>query len=96
MSEVIPHEPAALQELEDRLMDRLLHKVREEAGSEEPGELKYLDTASVGKKSWAPGQGQVLCGNLTECAGLRLVLQAPTHPPPPPSRKGGTFLLDPK
>jgi len=51
LSEVIPDEPAVLQELEDRVLDRLLRKVREEAGSEEPGELKYIDTASMGK-SW--------------------------------------------
>ena len=31
---VVPDEPAALKELEDRLMDRLLLKVREESGSE--------------------------------------------------------------
>ena len=48
-AKVIPDEPAALQELEDRLMDRLLHKVREESGLEELGEPKYVDTASVGK-----------------------------------------------
>ena len=34
-AKVIPDEPATLQELEDRLMDRLLGKVREESGSEE-------------------------------------------------------------
>ena len=34
-AKIIPDEPAALQELEDRLMDRLLRKVREESGSEE-------------------------------------------------------------
>ena len=39
-AKVIPDEPAVLQELEDRLMDRLLRKVREESGSEELGELK--------------------------------------------------------
>ena len=53
-------------------MDRLLRKVREESGSEERGELKYVDTASVGK-SWVSGQGQVLYGSLTVCAGIRLV-----------------------
>ena len=71
-AKVIPDEPAVLQELEDRLMDRLLRKVREESGLEELGELKYVDTASAGK-SWAPGQGQVLYGSLTVCAGIRLV-----------------------
>ena len=35
----IPDEPAALQELEDRLMVRLLRRVRQESGSEETGEL---------------------------------------------------------
>jgi len=80
LSEVIPDEPAVLQELEDRVLDRLLRKVREEAGSEEPGELKYIDTASMGKKL-GPGQGQVLCGNLTKCAGVRLVLQPAETPP---------------
>ena len=71
-AKVIPEEPVALQELEDRLMDRLLRKVREESGSEELGELKYVDTASAGK-SWVPSQGQVLHGSLTLCAGMRLV-----------------------
>ena len=69
---VIPEEPAALQELEDRLMDRLLRKVCEESGSEELGKLKYVDTASAGK-SWVPGQGQVLYSSLTVCVGMRLV-----------------------
>ena len=54
------------------MMDRLLRKVREESGSEELGELKYVDTASAGK-SWVPSQGQVLHGSLTLCAGMRLV-----------------------
>jgi len=57
-SKVIPDEPAVLQELEDRVLHRLLHKVREEAGSEEPDEPRYVDTASMGKKlgSWiGPG-----------------------------------------
>ena len=71
-AKVLPDEPAALQELEDRLMDRLLRKVREESGSEELGELKYVDTASAGK-SWVPDQAQVLYGSLTVCAGMRLV-----------------------
>lgn len=31
------------------MMDRLLRKVREESGSEELGEPKYVDTASAGK-----------------------------------------------
>ena len=48
-AKVIPDEPVALQELEDQLIDRLLHKVREESGSEELGEPKYVDTASAGK-----------------------------------------------
>ena len=52
-AKVIPDEPAALQELEDRLMDRLLRKVRKESGSEELGELECVDTASAGK-SWVP------------------------------------------
>ena len=69
MAKVIPDEPAALQELDDRLMDRLLHKVREESGSEELCKLEYVDTASTGK-SWVPGQGQVLYGSVTVCAGL--------------------------
>ena len=38
-------------------MDRLLRKVREESGSEELGELEYVDTARAGR-SWVPGQGQ--------------------------------------
>ena len=71
-AKVIPDEPAALQELEDPLTDRLLRKVREESGSEELGELKYVDTASAGR-SWVPGQAQVLYGSLTVCAGMRLV-----------------------
>ena len=71
-AKVKPEEPVALQELDDRLMYRLLRKVREESGSEELCELKYVDTASAGK-SWVPGQGQVLYGSLTICAGMRLV-----------------------
>ena len=31
------------------MMDRLLRKVREESGSEELGEPKYVDTTSTGK-----------------------------------------------
>ena len=54
----IPEEPATLQELEDRLMDRLLCKVCEEAGSEEPGEPKHVDKTG-GCESWVPGQGQI-------------------------------------
>ena len=59
-SKVIPDEPAVLRELEDRVLDRLLRKVCEEAGSEEPGEPKYVDPASMGKKldSWT-GPGSV-------------------------------------
>ena len=39
-SGVVPDEPATLKELEDRLMDRLLRRVREETDSEGSGELK--------------------------------------------------------
>ena len=67
-AKVIPDAPVALQELEDQLMDRFLRKVREESGSEELGEPKYIATASV-----VPGQGQVLYGSLTICTGRRLV-----------------------
>ena len=80
-AKVTPDEPAALQELEDRLIDRLLRKVREESGSEELGELEYVDTASVGR-SWVPGQGQVRYGSLTVCAGCDLYERLPTSPPP--------------
>ena len=58
-SKVIPEEPAALQELEDRLMDKLLRKVREEAGSEEPGEPKHVHT-TVGCDGWVPGRAGLI------------------------------------
>ena len=64
MSKGIPEEPAALQELEDLLVDRLLHKVHEEACSEESGEPKHIDTIG-GCESWVPGQGQILYDGLS-------------------------------
>ena len=59
MAKVIHDELAALQELEDQLMDRLLCRVCEESGSEELGEPKYVDTASVGKAGSRSGPGSV-------------------------------------
>lgn len=66
-SKGIPEGPAALQELEHQLMDRLLRKIREEAGSEEPGEPKHIDTTG-GRESWVPGQGQILYDGLSSGA----------------------------
>ena len=45
-------------------MDRLLCKVREEAGSKELGEPKHVDTPG-GYESRGPGQGQMLYGDLS-------------------------------
>ena len=95
-SKVIADEPAVLQELEDRVLDRLLRKVREEAGSEEPGEPKYVYTASIGKKLGSgTGPGSVWQPyRMCRCATCATACR---HPPPPPSPtpyRGGTFLLD--
>ena len=69
-SKVIPEEPAALQELEERLLGRILRKVREESGSGERGEQKkkkkikmYVDTPSA-SISWGLFQGIGLVGSL--------------------------------
>ena len=87
-SKVSPDEPAVLQELEDRVWDRLLRKVREEAGSEEPGEPKYVDTASTGKKlgSWT-GPGSVRQPyRMCWCAACAAACRHPPFPHPIPTR----------